>query len=756
MADVEVASGAVCVLVATVAKGETRVQTESAATDEDAASGESASDGGESAPVDKAAETAVHEGEATEDTLAHDVEANGASDTTVVVSESLVDTTDGGKDEEEEEMVEIIALSDDGGALSVESSHAESSSVHASTQELTALEEAAVVTIDEDEDEEDDVVILNDSDAIAPGAEANRRRRKRSRRYVFSSQRNRSSHLKQKRQSLMVTTTATSETASAETPNGRAPSSLDSSFPSLLEADNLGGIYPTIGADAAAWQWDASDVYFDLLTEDNMTDLTQLRRVCANLVTANRQFCRYLPPDERDDACLAAIQADAELKGVDVYRVRAVRRGRSYRELWEEEDFLIAERKKASSRPGKKRPFAGCDVLVSHHDLVHGYDDELFSDYMARLEGTYRESHRGKPCRGLKYIENGKPLSSPKVDVNSKSTGILRKRRGSDAHEAHLDRLPAIAVSEVHPAACGSWKLKGAVADIYPTEALHPAALGRRRTREGKQEAFEGGEIEFNGFDSSVLGGSAEEDEISRELNNSVLQLVRLSMTNWRRAQAVHDRASCEVMAAPLLEAETAAKQRLEELFGELYPRSAEVFENDEDTEPQLLSKPRHLVAYGMNMSEDLDEATAVGASIEYSLRLKRGDEVDVLDRNSCWNEGIVLEIAAENDKVIKFVRVSFSLWGDDNVEWITIADGRLLPRGVADGRVTFMLAPTRTRRGRLELNKGIADILERTYPTRRLRLEASYHRAPSVTSASDDADSKRSSKKQRKRKQDV
>ncbi|KAE9010133.1 hypothetical protein PR002_g15432 [Phytophthora rubi] len=109
--------------------------------------------------------------------------------------------------------------------------------------------------------------------------------------------------------------------------------------------------------------------------------------------------------------------------------------------------------------------------------------------------------------------------------------------------------------------------------------------------------------------------------------------------------------------------------------------------------------------------------------SVEFALGLGVGDVVDVLDRNGCWNYGEIVEIYSEDKMgLAKFVLLRFSLWSEDTVEWIAASEGRILPRGVADGTRPCSVGPTRAHRARVSYDQSLARGLERSFPQRQAK----------------------------------
>lgn len=236
-----------------------------------------------------------------------------------------------------------------------------------------------------------------------------------------------------------------------------------------------------------------------------------------------------------------------------------------------------------------------------------------------------------------------------------------------------------------------------------------------------------------NGKDEIVklpsFGTVLEDDEISREISGSLAKLIPLSMYNWRLAQTVYERAATYAQCSSVMQQEAGIVKRLEELYQRLYPARA----NENDSEdalhdgrvPVFHSRHVDVITHSLKFCRDSEESYSVAASVEYALTLQVGDEVDVLDRNGCWNDGVVAEMFREYGRVVKYVLLRLSLWDTSAVEWVSVTEGRILPRGVADGKMSFTVGPTRFRKRRIEFNRVLADTLESTFSVRHVEQNA-------------------------------
>lgn len=258
-----------------------------------------------------------------------------------------------------------------------------------------------------------------------------------------------------------------------------------------------------------------------------------------------------------------------------------------------------------------------------------------------------------------------------------------------------------------------------------------------------------------------------EQDEISRAIATSAAKLMPLSMANWRILQTVYERAACAQQCTSIFDAEAAVKKSLEHLYASMFapPREQQPAVDSHagsstagvvmgrDRQPVALStRPRDLVAFSSRSSLAGDDASvAVAASVEFAMSLQMGDIVDALDHRGCWNDGVVLEVFAEGGRYPKFVLVRLSLWSHEVVEWVGVAEGRLLPRGVAGGKMEFVLSRSQFRGKKLTLTRQIAHVLEQSFPQRRARLAAAAQREAKFRARRME-DGKASQKRKRKR----
>lgn len=231
-----------------------------------------------------------------------------------------------------------------------------------------------------------------------------------------------------------------------------------------------------------------------------------------------------------------------------------------------------------------------------------------------------------------------------------------------------------------------------------------------------------------------------EEDEISLALATSVAKLIPLSMTNWRSLQTLYERAACAQQCASIFDAEEAARKSLEELYLHMYPTVPVTSEPSEVVDSRvrpvdLQTRPCDLIAFSSRNDMAGECSIAVAASVEFAMTLQRGDEADVLDCSGCWNDGVVLDVFVESGKYPKFVLMRLALWSEDVAEWIGVTEGRLLPRGVACGKMEFVLKPSQFRSSKFELNREVADALEQSYPQRHARLAAARFKRAALVS---------------------
>ncbi|EEY69263.1 uncharacterized protein PITG_05478 [Phytophthora infestans T30-4] len=472
-------------------------------------------------------------------------------------------------------------------------------------------------------------------------------------------------------------------------------------------------LYPST-PEGEPWHWEDVDPYFDPLAQGDLDNLARWRKENADFIAANARACRDMPGMETKRAVLESMLADASdasTAHVDI----PIRRGRSYRDVWEEKDFLVQQKRDNSAGETHQ----ASSLLESHRDLVYGYDDDLFLEFKSRLE---------------------------------------------DRVVFDEEVLPSFPVHQLHPASLGFWKLRKNQEPDF--EVVHPASVNRdkvptRWREERKQHRQQQYELQLqhtneladpsDGDDESTgdtardrlratistseitdelpsFGNCVEADEISQALAASMRKLIPLSMYNWRTAQLVYERAACSIQCAPILEGEAAAARELEDVFLELCPPEDS---NVDITVPsgtgpsrkpwtQITSAPHDMIAYSVRHDIADNCSLAVAASVEFALGLSMGDVVDVLDRNGCWNYGEVVEIYSESRLgVSKFLLVRFSLWSEDTVEWIAASEGRILPQGVANGTRSCSVGPTRAHRVRVRYDQNLARQLERSFPQR-------------------------------------
>lgn len=211
-------------------------------------------------------------------------------------------------------------------------------------------------------------------------------------------------------------------------------------------------LYPSApGDNALAWDWSMSDTYYDPIVQANVDQLVHVRKSCANIVAANVGACRGV--QQLEAAQLATMLRDAT--NTISARVRPLRRGRQYRDAWEEEDFLHVQRKRDAFLGEKKHGFGDQDALVSNHELVHGYDDELFRRYIGRLEAQARHQQ----C----HASDDDDAKAAPLSVGDKNGGDASEaKRKAKVPPLSLTQsvLPDVPVHQWHPAAWGSWTMK--------------------------------------------------------------------------------------------------------------------------------------------------------------------------------------------------------------------------------------------------------------------------------------------------------
>ncbi|GMF40184.1 unnamed protein product [Phytophthora fragariaefolia] len=557
------------------------------------------------------------------------------------------------------------------------------------------------------------------------------------------------------------------------TENGVAVDSDTSAPPSPVYPDaDASHLYPST-PEGEPWRWEDVDPYFDPLSQSHLDSLVRWRKENAAFIASNPTAWQDKAGMDSKRAVLEAMVADASHASTAHVEI-PVRRGRSYRDVWEETDFLEQQRRNNSAGDSlvksqavkmKKKRKGTVEVdgslLVSHRDLVYGYDDDLFQDFRARLENRVKVSQSNSPP--------STPPTPPMRRHHSANTRVDDSASDATEQEVVFDEevLPSFPVRQLHPASLGLWKLRKIQEPDYAV--VHPASVNRsqipaRWKEEMKRHHHQQYELQLQRTDefadpsdgddegtgdtardllratisnSEVNGGlpsfgeCVEEDEISQALAASMSKLVPLSIYNWRTAQLVYERAACSIQCAPILEGEDAAARELESVFLQLCPpgdTSADIAVTP-STGPtrqprtQINSAPHDLIAYSVRHDIADNCSLAVAASVEFALGLRVGDVVDVLDRNGCWNYGEVLETYSEDRMGIsKFALFRFSLWSEDTVEWIAASEGRVLPRGASDGTRPCSVGPTRAHCVRVRYDQCLARELERSFPQRQAK----------------------------------
>lgn len=309
---------------------------------------------------------------------------------------------------------------------------AEETQLSAAAEDPVELADAELVAVDNGDGEEK-----------APQSDVHRKR-KRSKRLGFSG-----SRPKQKRQSACPP-------LQVRLPESHQNGHLDAPESPIFHES--AALYPSAPPEGMAWDWSMSDVYYDPLTQDNLEHLVRARKSCANIIAANEDTCKGMQQANSETAHLTAMLKDAN--DPISARVQPLRRGRRYRDVWEEEDFLCLERKRDSLSVDKKRGFSDQTVLLSNHELVHGYDDELFEKYIIQLEA--KAGHQSTPT-----MDANKTGAGPAVQKNDTCGGVKPEptRKGAKQKQQKQPSLqesvvPDIPLDQCHPAAWGNWIIK--------------------------------------------------------------------------------------------------------------------------------------------------------------------------------------------------------------------------------------------------------------------------------------------------------
>jgi hypothetical protein len=223
-------------------------------------------------------------------------------------------------------------------------------------------------------------------------------------------------------------------------------------------------LYPSTPT-GTAWQWDSCEMYFSPIRQENLDDLERIRKSQANFVAANPQLCLGI---QAERAQLDAMVSDASDRSSARLQLDQ-RRGRYYRDVWEEEDFVAAVRRKLEDEEADVPA-----VVQSNRDLVFGYDDDLFRDYVARLESVVATT-----IANVKKSGEATPAPQPEEKVpqsqrtaaggrRSKQSSSKRGKKAVRPPSKQVDPverspldgvLPLIPCHELHPASLGWWKL---------------------------------------------------------------------------------------------------------------------------------------------------------------------------------------------------------------------------------------------------------------------------------------------------------
>ncbi|CAI5738582.1 unnamed protein product [Hyaloperonospora brassicae] len=540
-------------------------------------------------------------------------------------------------------------------------------------------------------------------------------------------------------------------------------------------------VYPAVDAshlysstlEGTPWQWENTEPYFDHLAQSDLDNLLRWGQENADFVAANPQAWRGVPAIEGERAVLETMAANVSC-ACTAHVEFPVGRGRRYLDVWEEADFLLQQKRDGSVKevnmttPAKMKGnrkganIAEESLLVSHRDLVYGYDDDLFREFSDRL------ACRANVCQFNSHLAT--PLSSLMTRRENATRKVGENDTPVTADETASDDLvlPSFPIRQLHPASLGLWKLRTKVEPDFAV--VHPACVNRsqvparwkeeRERHQLKQHEMQclqadeladlndeddkgGGHVARNQHRVTIpncsvsgelpsFGNCVEDDEVSRAIATSMRTLVSLSFSNWRTAQLVYERATCSIQCASILEGEAATARELEDLFLQLCPPSnvdvdaAVLPGSRRPWASRITSTPHDMIAYCVR-NDVLDSCSfAVAASVEFALRLGVGDVVDVLDKNGCWKHGEVVEVYSDDTSgVAKFLLIRLALCPDDTVEWIASSEGRILPQGVADGTRSCSVGPTRAHRVRVRFDQSLARELERSLPHRRTKQAA-------------------------------
>lgn len=130
--------------------------------------------------------------------------------------------------------------------------------------------------------------------------------------------------------------------------NGVTGDSDGSAPPSPVYPDaDASHLYPST-PEGEPWRWEDADAYFDPLAQNDLDNLVRWRKENADFIAANPSAWRGKSGMESKRAVLEAMLADASDDSI-AYVEFPVRRGRSYRDVWEETDFLEQQKRDHST-----------------------------------------------------------------------------------------------------------------------------------------------------------------------------------------------------------------------------------------------------------------------------------------------------------------------------------------------------------------------------------------------------------------------
>lgn len=299
---------------------------------------------------------------------------------------------------------------------------------------------------------------------VTPAAETNststspvtRRKRKRSKKQSLSTNRAHSAQSQEKEGGLKLAPTvivAEETDVGSQNPESQVKLTPESDVPPAL--------YPTTPAEQA-WSWESCQDYFAKIAQENVDDLERMRKSQANFVAANPTSCHGLLSERSQLAAMLTDARDSVSARADLEQ----RRGRHYRDVWEEEDYL-AQLRRQRLATGDAEAADIPPMVLSNRELVFGYDDDLFDAYIGRLEDA---------CAQRDHKEQESPASDTSASgTDQRASGAQNMAGGRRDSKKKTKKTKPVEKSSVDLVS----DLLADVRPLYPNHQRHPASMGR-------------------------------------------------------------------------------------------------------------------------------------------------------------------------------------------------------------------------------------------------------------------------------------